>query len=78
MLSSVILAAAVAVSSPNTHQKSLTVSVSIVESCKFTLDDNRQQLACNGKPPHQIKAGKIVVSTPSEERVERDQMLVVF
>lgn len=73
-----LLAATPSAKPPSTARGSFTVGVEIVESCRFDTDDGKFEMVCNGRVPHYVQGGKIVLESPSQKRVEGNQMLVVF
>lgn len=73
-----LMAATPSAKPASTAHGSFTVGVEIVESCRFDTDDGKFELVCNGRVPHYVQGGKIVMESPSQQRVEGNQILVVF
>lgn len=59
-------------------QGSLTVSVEVVESCRFDTAGGRMEVVCNGRVPYRVEPGRIINEVRPERRVEGNQIWVVL
>lgn len=76
MLTTIILASAVALTPAN--RASFQVSVSIVESCRIERIADEQSIYCNGKAPHRVQKEPVRIEIEEMGVIEGQRMVVVF
>lgn len=76
MLTSIILASAVAVSP--SAKGSFQVSITIVESCRIERVADEQSIYCNGKAPHKVQKEPVRIKVKEMGVIEGQRLVVVF